>query len=971
MKTDQNIASTLRFVVLSALLFAAPVQNLWANHLIGGELTYACQGNDNYQVTLKIFRDCNCTGCAQFDDPAYIFVYDGNGNLDTTLSIPFPGLAPIPAYINNPCLSFPLDICVEEADYVTVINLPPTSGGYNFVHQRCCRNNTILNIATPDDVGSTYLAHVPNAGLALCNSSPPFTNFPPVALCVGDTLVFDHSATDPDGDSLVYELCTPYSGASPNSPKPGPFNPPGPPPYSFVNFIGPYTATAPFNGILQMSIDPQTGLLTGAPSTVGQFVVGICVSEYRNGFLVSTNKRDVQFNVVECNAVIPAAMPAFFLECDDYTVNFINNTVGAIAYTWVFGDGDSSDLFAPSHTYLDTGVYFATLISNPGWTCADTAYSTINIYPGMTADYSYITHCADSDITFTDLSVSFNGLITNWTWNFGDGGSSTSINPTHNFNEGGFHTVQLSTLNDKGCLDISTQDIYVYLEPEPIILFNAPCEKTEMTFEDGTPLDSGFVATWDWDIAGQTSGNASSITHTFDTAGFYDITLSVTTDHGCDGTRTITIIVKPIPGSNAGIDDEICPAEIITIGGVMTAGYQYDWVPPTGLNSASVASPTLALSNDSTVLVSNTYVVTTSLNGCSSTDTVVIGVFPSINPSLPTPPEQCLPNNQYYIEVSGVFGQAATFDWEHGDGTTSSEGSSMDHTYGAVGTYTVTVTIEDNGCTEAATTELTVYDIPFATFMPVASDVCTPFNVEFEGYSSDSTIADSQYIFIWDFGDGSPVDSTNPTTYTYSAEGTYQPSLTIILGDCADFPQMTESTTVTALPQPTAGFYFNPNSASLYDPIVNINSVAIGADDCWIVLSPGDTINACSYAANYYDPNAPYNETTTHEITQIVRNDEGCWDTITRFIDIRPEYIFFAPSSFTPNGDGINDGFMGKGFGIVDFEMMIYNRWGDLIWKTDDQYERWDGVANHGERRSQQEVFVYIVNITDIYDVSH
>ena len=559
--------------MLLAIISASSLQNAQALHLVGGELTYECQSNNNYMVRLRIFRDCNCTNCADFDNPAYVFVYDDFGNLVSSLSIPFPGSTQLPVYINNPCLAFPPDVCVEEAVYAAQVNLPPISGGYHLVHQRCCRNNSILNISAPNTFGSTYYAHIPDPGIDLCNASPYFNNFPPIALCVGDTLSFDHSATDTDGDSLVYELCTPYSGASQNNPKPAPGNPPPPPPFGFVTFVAPYSFDAPFNGTPQMNIDPQTGLLTGSPTTVGQFVVGVCVSEYSNGILLSTNKRDFQFNVVQCDAQIIALMPSYVLECDDFAVNFINQSSGGTYYEWDFGDGVTSTNASPSHTYADTGVYDATLIANPGWPCADTSCSTVNVYPGMTASYAYITHCADSDITFTDFSVSTNGLITDWFWNFGDGNTSTDQNTVHNYTMGGLYPVMLSTTNDKGCVDIMMQDVYVFLEPEPLILFNEPCETNLITFDDGTQLDSGYVATWDWDIAGVATDSMASTSYTFDTSGFYDITLSVTTEHGCDGIITQTIFVKPIPTSVAGLDTSICPGDMITIGGAVSTGY--------------------------------------------------------------------------------------------------------------------------------------------------------------------------------------------------------------------------------------------------------------------------------------------------------------------------------------------------------------------------------------------------------------
>jgi gliding motility-associated-like protein len=350
---------------------------------------------------------------------------------------------------------------------------------------------------------------------------------------------------------------------------------------------------------------------------------------------------------------------------------------------------------------------------------------------------------------------------------------------------------------------------------------------------------------------------------------------------------------------------------------------------------------------------------------------VNISVFPQINPTLTDQEEQCLPDNKFFFEAGGIYGSGATFNWDFGDGNGGPGDDTLSHSYLDTGTYTVTLTIEDNGCTETISTELTVYDVPVATFSIDKSIGCSPFEVTFDATSSTPEIADSQYIFIWDFGDGSPLDSSQNTIHTYSNDSIYYPSLTIILGTCAGYEQMTQSVTVEALPTPTAGIVLDPPVASLYDPIVSILDVSQGADSCYLVLSSGDTINACNYIQNYFDPNAPYNETTTHYITQYVTNGAGCQDSIIVWIDVLPEYIFFAPSSFTPNNDGTNDLFFGKGFGIKKFEMFIFNRWGDLIWETRDQYDGWNGYANGGDHEAQQGVYVYLVSIVDIYDLPH
>ena len=265
--------------------------------------------------------------------------------------------------------------------------------------------------------------------------------------------------------------------------------------------------------------------------------------------------------------------------------------------------------------------------------------------------------------------------------------------------------------------------------------------------------------------------------------------------------------------------------------------------------------------------------------------------------------------------------------------------------------------------------EVIVIDVPIATY-DLSTDIgCNPFTVAFNAYSSNPLIADSLITFMWDFGDGTFDTIQNPS-HTFDPEGTYYPALTITVGACEGFEEMTQSTTVSVLPTPEAGLLLDPPVASIYNPVVQIIDQSIGADDCILVIG-GDTLNICNYTQNYYDPSQTYEDTITHYITQIVTNSFGCTDTIMVEVDVLPAYIFFAPSSFTPNGDGINDLFFGKGFGIKDFEIFIYNRWGDEIFYSKDRYEGWDGHANSGDKIAQQDVYVFVVKITDIYKMPH
>ncbi len=102
-----------------------------------------------------------------------------------------------------------------------------------------------------------------------------------------------------------------------------------------------------------------------------------------------------------------------------------------------------------------------------------------------------------------------------------------------------------------------------------------------------------------------------------------------------------------------------------------------------------------------------------------------------------------------------------------------------------------------------------------------------------------------------------------------------------------------------------------------------------------------------------------------------VTNANGCVDSVQNVVEVLPEFTFFIPNAFTPNGDGINDDFNGKGIGITKYEMMIFDRWGNMIFFTDSLYKNWDGRANHGSDVAQQDVYVWKVKLTDVFEKKH
>lgn len=326
--------------LLVVLAFSAP-KSLWATHIVGAELFYTCVDSVNsvYDIELRLYRDC-FLGQAEFDNFVNLFVFDGETGLQvpgTPISIPRPSQTPqIQPDDWGPCVAQIPNICVEEGIYRTTITLPPNLNGYDLAWARCCRNSAITNLATPLAEGVSFLAHIPGRAKAVCNSMPTFDQVPPIFLCRDEVFAFDHSATDLDGDSLVYALTNPYTGinrsgqgaVNPNfNPGGSPVvepnnNPMGPPPYQNVRFSNGYSFQDPF-GSGNFTIDPQTGFITVTPRVEGIFVMSISVFEYRDGVLLSENRRDFQIHVIRC---LPQGAPPE-IEHDLTGTNHIGDTI--------------------------------------------------------------------------------------------------------------------------------------------------------------------------------------------------------------------------------------------------------------------------------------------------------------------------------------------------------------------------------------------------------------------------------------------------------------------------------------------------------------------------------------------------------------------------------------------------------------------------------------------------------------------
>lgn len=754
-----------------------------ATHIVGGEMSYKCLGNNQYEITLTVFRDC-FYGVPFFDNPAAIGVFDANNVLVANFLIPYMSDDTIVPILSGDCFILPPNACVHTASYRTIATLPPLPGGYTLAYQRCCRNQTILNIVDPNSTGATFSIFVSEQALAECNSSPVFKEWPPIYICVAEPIFFDHSAIDTEGDSIAYRLCTPLDGATFNNPLPQPpFNPPyneivwNDPPYNLDNVMG---------GV-PLAIDPFSGLLTGIPSTIGQFVVGICADEFRDGNLISSTRRDFQYNVGICGQTVAS----FFVpdvNCR-FDVKFNNLSANADQFIWFFDlENDltaTSTEYSPTYTYPDSGNYVIMLIAQPDDPCVDTFYYNIRVErPSIKADFNFFFPSCDDSLTLavTDLSSDSLSTIVSWNWRVSLGSirvlSSQDQNPVFRLDTTGVWVVRLIVTAENGCRDtlskifsmrlpiLSWQDTTFYICQGDTISINPnPVPNLNYTW-----LPNIFL-----------SNNKASNPLAFpDSTITY--TLLVTSMNGlCKTEREVTVVVSPPLALIPPNDTVICTTPFQALAITNRPSNVFWYADPANQLLLSDQNPAF-INLDSSQWI---YVVADDDSGCIAADSFFI-TYLGLKVDLPDTILLC-PGESFQLEATPHNASDTIVDitWQPEIffplGNTTNPVVLQAATSG---TFSIFVMVTNqNGCPYLDSMTVIVLDtIPNAGYLDYT--LCNNFKVQFD------LLAPGAQFYIWDFGDGStssPPISGSPVSHQFPGPGPYTISVSVgSIGGCQD-----------------------------------------------------------------------------------------------------------------------------------------------------------------------------------------
>lgn len=869
-----------------ALLFALFLFSPYradATHIVGGEIYYEKIGFDNYLITLKIYRDCgpaNTLGTG-FDNAARVGIYQGN-TLVQVLNMPLATaqISTVPVILENPCFVVPPGVCVQEAIYTSTISLAPSPSGYILMHQRCCRQPSIMNINFPDQSGATFWTQIPPSSITTNNSNPQFNSLPPVSLCAGAEFVFDHSATDIDGDSLVYEFCTPLLGGSTGDPAP---NPGPPPPYNPVSWAGGFNNEYQITANPEFTIDQTTGWMSGTATQVGQYVIGVCVSEYRNGVLLSTTNRDFQFNLSLCEPSVVVSVPEQTQFCNGLTFSFTQNSTNAESFLWNFGDPSTDDDWStdpePSYTYADTGMYEVTLIANPGWTCADTTTVTYAAYPPIDPQIDSLGfECISNNGIHSYGAVGDFGDGANFLWEFTTPGTtvtSTEQNPSVSLPPAQNINVTLTVFENECESTVSAN----YTQPQQPIA-NVPDQTgfcTGLTYEFENLSTNATEYNWNFGTGPEATSTLVNPEYTFPDTGVYTITL--------------------------------------------TAGF-----PGT----------------------------------CPNTTQATYAIYYLLDAWFDPPQGQCFSGNSFNFLGSGTEESLAVYTWTfEANDVASFTGQQINGiSWGTPGTYEVGLTIEANGCIDSISWPAEVIPDPQIAFS--GGDVgCPPMLVHFNNQSFTATTAS----YLWNFGDGNTSTLANPH-HIYQFSGTFNVSLTMTTGGgCVQTLNATSPQAVITHPVPQAGLDIQPNVVDILEPYISIVNLSEGAISCSYYFGDGNFSEEC-------DPEHAYNEAGYFDVVQTVTNEFGCQATGYGQVLVEGT-LFYAPNAFTPDNDGINDVWKPVLTGYTAYTIEIYDRWGTVIFTSDDATEAWVGNVSGGGHYAQDGIYVYRCVVHDLRGLPH
>ena len=597
--------------------------------------------------------------------------------------------------------------------------------------------------------------------------------------------------------------------------------------------------------------------------TPGSFIVQLTVTDSYGCTNTSQqtifNQLPVASFVVNDGCVVP---PLDFINTSPDSQNVITS------WFWEFGDADTSSIKSPNHIYSTPGTYNVTLIASIG-ACSDTFSLAVTYEPKPDLSFEVENTCITQQHQFINYTSIASGNITSYLWEFGDGNTSTNINPLHQYADTGTYPVKLIATGSNGCIDSLIQPVRISIAPaanfniSPAVL----CTGNQVNFQDISVGFGDTISNWLWNF---NTGDTSVLQHSayiFSNSGQYNVTLYVTTGTHCVDSISQQVIVEESPVASF-------TASSVCLG---------DTTYFTDLSSTPTGSTLISwnwhfLPGDSSILQNPQFLfpahgdfqvilTVTSDIGCSSSDTMSINISPLPESDFTTQ-NMCSNKLTQFTDLTTIAtGNIISWSWDFGDPSSGISNLSTDpnpvHKYDVPGNYNVQlITISDNGCVDTLIQSIEVKKTPAANFS--ASQACDGEHVLFTYL--DNSFPSNATNWYWNFGNGATSNIEDPANL-YLTWGTYNVTLIVAdtISNCSD--TIVKAIEVDPIPVPVINNYAACLDASY--TLMDSSYVAAGTIQNWEWTVEGEVYNI-------QNPQHIFSDTGMYLVTLEVTSNKGC-----------------------------------------------------------------------------------------------
>lgn len=515
--------------------------------------------------------------------------------------------------------------------------------------------------------------------------------------------------------------------------------------------------------------------------------------------LIVTSNNGCKDTITHAVTVNPSPVVAFIindstqcLQGNSFTfTNASSITAGTLTYNWSFGDGNTATTTNTSHTYASSGNYTVALVATSNTGCKDSVSKPVVVYPQPVASFTVndSAQCLSGNNFIFNNTSSLSSGTANYSWSFGDGNTSTAVNPFHTYATTGSFIVTLVATSNNGCIDSVKKTVIVNSTLSiASVSSNSPLCSGQTLNLTTSPV-SGATYSWSGPNGFTSSLQNPSITNvTITDSGVYSLTVTLNGCTSASSSTHVAINQTPLPPTvNSNL--QVCAGQPINLTASGAAGVTYSWTGPNSFIS-NQQNPTIA---SSTAANAGAYTVTVTASGCTSA-AAVTNVAVSPVPSSPTASSNSplCAGTTLSLQASNVAG--ATYSWSGPNSYTSnSHNPSISNvTVAEAGVYSVTATI--NGCqSSAGQTTVVINSSPAPPLASNNSPICAGDTIRLNA----STISGATYSWSGPNGFSSGLQNPVITNASVSDAGVY--SVTATVNGCRS-ANATTTATVNASP---------------------------------------------------------------------------------------------------------------------------------------------------------------------------